>query len=139
MGDLPLYWVTQADTKTRKLLYHVFRSTSCNFVYCLHLNGDIWHGTSAEGGLPYSAYSDFERTQLIFKYENRSEATNLITYADGTSEICYDISLPEAKEELKAVEGWEHADRIISFRPKSGGCSLKLRRSSPLLADIFGR
>ena len=138
-GDLPLYWVTQADTKTRKLLYHIFRSTSCNFIYCLHLNGDIWHGTAAEDRRNYSAYSDFERTQFIIKYENHSEVTNLVTYANGTTEICYDISLPEAQEELKALEGWEHADRIISFRPKSNGCSLKLKRSSPLLADIFGR
>ena len=138
-GDLPLYWVTQADTKTRKLLYHIFRSTSCSFVYCLHLNGDIWHGTSAENGLPYTAYSDFERTQFILKYENHSELRNLVTYADGTTEFCFDIKLPEAQEQLKALEGWEHLDRVFSCRPKTGGCSLKLRRSSPLLADIFGR
>jgi len=84
-------------------------------------------------------YSDFERTQFLFKYEYATTYTNLVTYADGTTETCYNISQPEAKEELKTVEDWEHADRIFSFRPKSGGCSLKLKRSSPLLADIFGR
>jgi hypothetical protein len=103
------------------------------------LNGDIWHATSGEHNKSYTAYSDFERTQFIFKYESASDLTNLITYADGTTETCYDLSLPEAQEELKSLEGWEHADRVISFRPKSGGCTLKLKRSSPLLADIFGR
>ena len=71
--------------------------------------------------------------------EENTDDTNIVTNADGTTEICYNISLPEAQEGVKALEDWEHAGGITSFRPKSSVCSIKLKRSSPLFAGIFGR
>ena len=156
IGDLPLYWNTAANTKTRELLFHLFRSNSCRNIYGMYLegakipsishlpeiagaSGGMWYGIHLEGDLGYESYLDPERTKPLARYKNVNPDTNIVTYFDGTTEFCHDIKLPECQEELKALEGWKHFDRVISIRPKNNGCTLVLQRASSLLNDIYGR
>jgi len=159
ISDLPLYWNTAANTKTRQFIFHLFRSNSCRHIYGMYLEGakdpsishlpegisagmcseGMWYGTHLEGDLGYESYADFERTKFLCKYKSLNPDTNIVTYFDGTTELCHDIKLPECQEQLKALEGWQHLDRVISIRPKNNGCTLVLQRASPLLNDIYGR